>query len=111
MASKKAMDQGGAKRYLIGNVLQKETGIKPLKVTQGVSGAVPNRGSLLEWIPYLILGMRHAFQDLGIKDIPSLHRSMKDGNTRFELRSSSSIKEGDVHHLIEGLGLMAQGTG
>ncbi len=99
MASKKAMDQGGAKRYLIGSVQQKEAGLKTLKVTQGVSGAVPNRGSILEWIPYLILGMRHAFQDLGIRDIPSLHRSMKDGSIRFELRSSSSIKEGDVHHL------------
>ena len=99
MASKKAMDLGGAKRYLIGEVHQKGTEKKPLKVTQGVSGAVASRGSVLEWIPYLTLGMRHAFQDLGIRDLPSLHRSMKNGCIRFELRSSSSIREGDVHHL------------
>ncbi|MFQ6044023.1 MAG: IMP dehydrogenase, partial [Candidatus Poribacteria bacterium] len=107
MASKEAMAEGGAKRYT--NQVRDTTvhvGVEPLssneiKVAQGVSGAVVDRGSLLDFIPYVTQGLRHGFQDLGARDIPSLHRALRNGELRFELRTYAGVLEAGVHSLYE----------
>jgi IMP dehydrogenase len=107
MASKEAMAEGGAKRYLnqVRNTTV-HTGVEPLnsneiKVAQGVSGAVVDRGSLLDFIPYVTQGLRHAFQDLGVRDVPSLHQALRNGDLRFELRTYAGVMEAGVHSLYE----------
>ncbi len=93
MASIEAMKEGGNKRYMIGN--------NDIKVAQGVSGAVIDRGSLVDFLPYLENGLKLAFQDAGFKNIKNLHKGMINGDLRLQVRSFSSIKEGDVHDLYQ----------
>ncbi|MBU0650358.1 IMP dehydrogenase [bacterium] len=93
MASIEAMKKGGDKRYFSAN--------ETIKVAQGVSGSVIDRGSLLKLIPYYTQGLKHAFQDIGIKDMPELHKKMYAGKLRMQVRSLSSQQEGGVHHLYE----------
>ena len=91
MASIEAMKDGGGNRYFVDE--------KAVKVAQGVSGAVIDRGSLLEFIPYLAQGLKYAFQDVGFKNISELHNGMEDGKLLMQIRSQSSIKEGKIHDL------------
>lgn len=93
MASLEAMKDGGAKRYFADT--------ENLKVAQGVSGAVLDRGSLGDFVPYLAQGLKHAFQDIGIKTLDELHSYMIEGKLRMQVRSISSIKEGGVHDLYQ----------
>ena len=84
-----------------------------VKVAQGVSGAVQDRGSIYDFIPYIIAGVKHGFQDIGTKSVkvsqmyvPSskipfqtIHSSLNNGGLRFEKRSASARGEGGVHGL------------
>lgn len=93
MASLEAMGQAGAKRYLADRT-------DPVKVPQGVSGTVVDKGSLLDYVPYLMKGLQQALQDMGVADIPSLHGALWDGRLRLERRTPSAAAEGSVHSLV-----------
>lgn len=94
MASIDAMKVGGEKRYsAIEDRLQK------VKVAQGVSGAVVDKGPLSDFLPYLILGLKQSLQDMGIRSLTDLHKALRLGELRFERRSLSSQREGGVHNL------------
>lgn len=93
MASIEAMNEGGNKRYMVGT--------DDIKVAQGVVGTVIDRGSLVDFLPYLENGLKHAYQDIGFKNIKELHEGMINGKLRMQIRSFSSIKEGDVHDLYQ----------
>lgn len=91
MASQEALDAGGAKRYFSEDA--------KIKVAQGVSGAVLDKGSLFDYVPYLIQGLKHSFQDMGTRDVKSLQEKLYKGILRFELRSPSAQLEGGVHDM------------
>jgi IMP dehydrogenase len=91
MASSEAMKVGGDKRYF--------AEASKIKVAQGVVGAVVDRGSVDNFVPYLAQGVRHAFQDVGIRTLPELHEALVSGKLRMQIRSQSSIIEGGVHDL------------
>lgn len=93
MASIEAMAAGGGKRYL------EESNNEPVVVPQGVSGTVLDRGSLTDYVPYLMKGLQQSFQDMGTKDATTLHDAVFSGKLRFETRTTAAQAEGSVHSL------------
>ena len=91
MGSIDAMKKGSDDRYF-------GTGAT-VKVAQGVSGAVQDKGSVQRYVPYLVQGLRHGMQDMGANSVEALQRMLYDGELRFELRSAAAKKEGGVHGL------------
>ncbi len=91
MASIEAMDVGGGKRYFS----EDET----VRVAQGVSGMVMDKGSIRNLVPYLCQGLKHAFQDIGIRDLRMLHSILDSGDLCFETRTQSAQREGGVHDM------------
>jgi IMP dehydrogenase len=77
----------GASRYFSEN--------DKVKVAQGVAGSVIDRGS----IPYLVAGVQHSLQDIGVQNLDALRDGVNKGSVRFEMRSASAQTEGNVHGL------------
>jgi IMP dehydrogenase len=70
-----------------------------VKVAQGVTGTVLHQGSLKTFIPYLLAGIQHSCQDIGVRSLQDLHVGVRDGSVRFEKRSAAAQNEGGVHGL------------
>merc|ERR1719222_314428 len=91
MGSIDAMKKGSDDRYFGSN--------SAMKVAQGVSGAVQDKGSVHRYVPYLVQGLKHGMQDIGAKSVEELKRQLYAGELRFELRSPAAQREGGVHGL------------
>jgi len=91
MASVEAMGAGGGKRYLSED--------DKVIVPQGVSGTVLDRGSLADYVPYLMKGLQQGFQDMGFVNVPLLREALYSGALRFEHRTAAAQAEGTVHSL------------
>jgi len=91
MASPEAMEKGGGKRYF--------AEADRIRVAQGVSGTVVDKGSLVDYIPYILQGLRHSLQDMGCRDVKTLHERLASGDLRFERRTAAAQIEGGVHGL------------
>jgi len=70
-----------------------------VKVAQGVSGDVQDKGSVKAFLPYLHVGVQHSLQDLGLRSISEMRKGVAEGTVRFELRTASAQVEGGVHGL------------
>lgn len=92
MGSADAMNKGSSVRYYSED--------DRVRVSQGVSGAVTDKGSIKRYAPYLRMGVRHGFQDLGVRSINELHQFMHDGLLRFQVRTPAAQLEGNVHSLF-----------
>ncbi len=91
MASLEAMEAGGGKRYF-----SEEPDIK---VAQGVAGSVVDKGSMMNFVPYLLQGVRLSLQDMGVRSVSELHERLYSGELRFEKRSMQAQLQGSVHSL------------
>lgn len=94
MGSIEAMSKGSEKRYVWEN-----SSSHSIKVAQGVSGAVQDKGTLLRYIPYLVQGVRHGMQDAGLESLNQARDKLYNDKLRFEIRSPAAQKEGGVHGL------------
>jgi IMP dehydrogenase len=93
MGSLEAMSKGGEKRYVWDDAQT------TIKVAQGVSGAVQDKGTLRRYVPYLMQGIRHGLQDAGCKSIEEARSKLYADKLRFEIRSPAAQTEGGVHGL------------
>jgi len=91
MGSIDAMKKGSDDRYFGAST--------SVKVAQGVSGTVQDKGSLHQYVPYLCQGIKHGMQDLGANSAEKLREMLSTGQLRFELRSPAAQREGGVHGL------------
>lgn len=91
MGSVDAMKKGSDDRYFGTATV--------VKVAQGVSGSVQDKGSLTRYIPYLVQSMKHGLQDLGAASVSALREQLASGVLRFEIRSAAAQREGGVHGL------------
>merc|ERR1719291_1344100 len=91
MGSIDAMKKGSDDRYFGSGAV--------MKVAQGVSGTVQDKGSVHRYVPYLVQGLKHGMQDMGAKSVEELKHKLYAGELRFELRSPAAQREGGVHGL------------
>ena len=91
MGSIDAMSKGSEKRYFASGAA--------VKVAQGVSGAVTDKGSLRKYIPHLQDSIKQGLQDIGVSSVQQLHEKNDAGELKFELRSPAAQREGGVHSL------------
>jgi IMP dehydrogenase len=115
MGSLEAMEQGASKANLVSqgkypnpnksNTVENAATSRyfsessAVKVAQGVSGDVTDKGSVKAFLPYLYVGVQHSLQDVGVRSVGELQCAVKEGKVRFELRTASAQVEGGVHGL------------
>jgi len=91
MGSLDAMKRGSDGRYLSES--------KHLKIAQGVSGTVRDKGSVLKLIPYMMHGVKQGFQDFGARDMINAKVQRENGTLRAEVRSGAAQNEGGIHDM------------
>lgn len=92
MGSLEAMSKGSESRY--------HSDTQALKIAQGVSGVVKDKGSVRRTVPFLCQAVRQGFQDLGAKDMADVQRLLVAGELRMEARSAAAQHEGGVHDML-----------
>ncbi|KAB2601828.1 inosine-5'-monophosphate dehydrogenase 2-like [Pyrus ussuriensis x Pyrus communis] len=92
MGSLEAMTKGSDQRYS-GDTAK-------LKIAQGVVGAVADKGSVLNFIPYTMQAVKQGFQDLGASSLQSAHDLLKSSVLRLEVRTGAAQVEGGVHGVV-----------
>ncbi|GLC34105.1 hypothetical protein PLESTB_000837900 [Pleodorina starrii] len=92
MGSLEAMAKGSETRY--------HSDTQSLKIAQGVSGAVKDKGSVRRTVPFLAQAVKQGFQDLGANSITMAREMLYNGAMRMEARTNAAQAEGNVHDMV-----------
>ncbi|CAO1439269.1 unnamed protein product [Diamesa serratosioi] len=98
MGSLEAMERKDAKGAAMSRYYHTE--MDKLKVAQGVSGNIVDKGSVLRFLPYLECGLQHSCQDIGARSLKHLKQMIYNEELRFMKRTHSAQMEGNVHSLF-----------
>lgn len=98
MGSLEAMERKDAKGSAMSRYYHTE--MDKLKIAQGVSGSIADKGSVLRFLPYLECGLQHSCQDIGARSLNNLMEMIYSGELRFMKRTHSAQMEGNVHGLF-----------
>ncbi|GLI66019.1 hypothetical protein VaNZ11_009723 [Volvox africanus] len=92
MGSLEAMAKGSETRY--------HSDTQSLKIAQGVSGAVKDKGSVRRTVPFLAQAVKQGFQDIGANSISMAREMLYNGSMRMEARTNAAQAEGNVHDMV-----------
>lgn len=98
MGSLEAMERKDTKGAAMSRYYHNE--MDKLKVAQGVSGSIADKGSVLRFLPYLECGLQHSCQDIGVRSLDELRQMLYSEELRFMKRTQSAQLEGNVHGLF-----------
>lgn len=98
MGSLDAMEKKDAKGAAMSRYFHSD--MDKLKVAQGVSGCIVDKGSVLAFLPYLECGLQHSCQDIGCNSLQQLSERIQNDEVRFMKRTHSAQAEGNVHGLF-----------
>ncbi len=94
MGSLEAMGSNPVGRYLYEDA--------KYKIAQGVSGMVTTKGSIENYVPYLMQYVKHSLQYMGYKSIKTLHKdNLDEDREMFEIRSPSAQIQGGIYGLYD----------
>jgi IMP dehydrogenase len=91
MGSLEAMKKGSETRY--------HSDTQAIKIAQGVSGTVTDKGAVSGIVPFLIQAVKQGMQDLGAQSVSAVRRQLYNGMQRMEARTNAALKEGNVHDM------------
>lgn len=92
MGSLDAMTKGSESRYY-GDT-------QALKIAQGVSGTVRDKGSIRRTVPFMVQAVKQGFQDLGARSLMQARELLYSGEMRLEGRTQAAQAEGGVHDML-----------
>jgi len=72
------------------SAINRKDTISPL----GVRGAVIDKGSVKDSVPYMLQTIRNGMYEMGFKTIAEVHNGIYNGEVRMECRSAAAQKEG-----------------
>lgn len=98
MGSLEAMEREDAKGAAMSRYYHNE--LDKLRVAQGVSGSIVDKGSVLLFLPYLERGLQGSLQDIGARSLEELKEMVYSNKLRFMKRTHSAQLEGNVHSLF-----------
>lgn len=98
MGSLEAMEREDAKGAAMSRYYHNE--MDKLRVAQGVSGNIVDKGSVLLFLPYLERGLQGSLQDIGARSLDHLKEMVYSNELRFMKRTHSAQLEGNVHSLF-----------
>lgn len=97
MGSLDAMDSkdsgGSLQRY-------HQTESDKIRIAQGVSGSIVDKGSIHRYLPYILTGIRLGCQDIGARGLSVLRDMAYSGEIRFTKRTQAAVLEGKASPAI-----------